>query len=340
MLALASYGSGGETREQFEQVLRLPSTRQETAAELFMIRSSVQRRAAGNELLVANSVWVSRELPLQPEFRKLAEVYMQATVQPVDFGDIPGTADEINVWAAKKSRNRIKDAVDAEFVEQSNPCILTNVVYFLGGWQSPFHRDNTKPREFRLASGESVQVPMMQSHLEARAGVDEGTGTTIGELFYGKKKTSMVVLLPIDRKGALEELEQSLTHEKLQVWLKQLVDETVNVELPKFQFEGQCELQTSLVELGLRDAFDSTKADFNGIADGGLFLRRVRQVTYIRVDETGAEAAAFTGGGFGFGGRVNPVNDLIVNRPCLFLIRDVRTGCVLFVGRVVVPREE
>src|SRR5690606_36475354 len=153
-------------------------------------------QAAGNELLAANAAWVSRELPLQPEFRKVAELYMQATVKPVDFGDIQGTVNEINEWAAKKSRNRIKDAVDADFVAGSNPCILTNVVYLLGGWETKCDRENTKPRGLRLASGQSVRVPTMAGVLEARAGLDEETGTTTGELFYGKKKTSMVILLP------------------------------------------------------------------------------------------------------------------------------------------------
>lgn len=338
MLTLASYGASGETREQFAQVLRLPSTHRASAAESLSIRSSLRSRNVGNEISINNAVWIARDLPLLPKYQKLAEVYMEATVNPVNFGDVSGTVDAINGWAAARTRNRIKDAVDAEFVSGSDPCMLTNVVYFLGGWQTKFQREDTKPREFRLSSGESVQVPTMRGKFEARAGVDEETGTTIGELFYGKRKSSMVILLPIDRKGGLAELEQSLTHEKLQEWLKQLEDGTVNVELPKFQFEGRYELQQALAELGLRDAFNPAKADFSGITGGKLFLRRVRQVTYIRVDESGTEAAGFTGGGFFGGPRVVSVSDLIVDRPFLFLIRDVRTGCILFVGRVVDPR--
>lgn len=336
MLTTASFGSGGETRKQFEQVLRLPSSQEAAAVENLSMRSAIHTKSPGNELLVANAVWIAKGLPIQPQFRTLANTYMQATVTPVDFAESARTAERINRWAAANTRNRITNVVDAHLVEQSDPCILTNAVYFLGEWEFKFSRENTKPRDFRLASGESVQVPTMQGHFEARAGVDEETGTTIGELFYAKGKKSMVILLPIDRKGALDELEQSLTHEKLQDWLKQLSDDKVNVELPKFQFENRFELKSALSEMGLRDAFNSTKADFKGICNG-IHLAWVRQVTYIRVDETGTEAIAFGGGGFGFG-RVEPVTDLIVNRPFLFLIRDVRTGCILFVGRVVDPR--
>ena len=64
----------------------------------------------------------------------------------------------------------------------------------------------------------------------------------------------------------------------------------------------------------------------------------VKQKALIKVDESGTEAAAVTAAGV-FGG-VNklPSPELFVDRPFLFLIRDVTTGSILFVGQVVDPR--
>jgi len=55
---------------------------------------------------------------------------------------------------------------------------------------------------------------------------------------------------------------------------------------------------------------------------------------YFKVDETGAEAAAATAVlGMVTGG----INVVIANRPFLFSIREVRSGAVLFIGRILFP---
>ncbi|MEX2167827.1 MAG: serpin family protein [Pirellulales bacterium] len=336
MLALASYGANGTTRRQFEQALRLPNSRQTSAMESLSIRSSVFGKSSHGEFLVANSVWIQSGLPLENQFTSLAETFMNASIKQVDFGASASTANEINRWAAENTRDRITKVIDEAGIDASAPCLLANAVYFLGRWESPFAKEQTEPSAFRLTTGETIQVPTMHGRMEARGAIDEETGVTIGELFYGDNSKSMVILLPADRPGKLEELEQSLTHEKLQSWLRNLPIGTVQVEMPRFSFQGSYDLNTAIAELGVRDAFDRAKADFSGIAPRGLFLQQVRQITFIQVDETGTEAAAVTTGGFG--GPTREATDLILNRPFLFLIRDVKTGCILFVGRVVDPR--
>ena len=336
MLALASYGAKGATRRQFEQALRLPNSRQTSAMESLSIRSSVLGKSSHGEFLVANSVWIQSGLPLEIQFTSLAETFMNASIKQVDFGAIASTANEINRWAAANTRDRITKVIDEAGIDASAPCLLANAVYFLGRWESPFAKEQTEPSDFRLTTGEAIQVPTMHGQMEARGAIDKDTGVTIGELFYGGNSKSMVILLPADRPGALAELEQSLTHEKLRSWLSDLPTGSIQVEMPRFRFQGNYDLNAAIAELGVRDAFDRSKADFSEIAPHGLFLQQVRQITFIQVDETGTEAAAFTGGSFG--GPMPATTDLFINRPFLFLIRDVKTGCILFVGRVVDPR--
>lgn len=55
------------------------------------------------------------------------------------------------------------------------------------------------------------------------------------------------------------------------------------------------------------------------------------------MDEAGTEAAAATAVVIGLLGLPPSPIEVMVDRPFVFLIRDIETGAILFVGRVVDP---
>jgi serpin B len=93
--------------------------------------------------------------------------------------------------------------------------------------------------------------------------------------------------------------------------------------------------------MGMPLAFDQFQADFTGIAtppEGPLYIKRVIHQANIDVDEKGTTASAATAVVMAAGGGPNlePIT-FKVDRPFLFLLRDVPTGAILFVGRVTDP---
>jgi serpin B len=66
----------------------------------------------------------------------------------------------------------------------------------------------------------------------------------------------------------------------------------------------------------------------------------VVQRAHVEVDERGTTAAAATGAGMVLISTTVPPSplELRVDRPFLFLVRDVTSGLVLFLGRVTRPR--
>lgn len=108
--------------------------------------------------------------------------------------------------------------------------------------------------------------------------------------------------------------------------------------MPKFEFDSKLGLESTLDEMGMPDAFSSEEADFSGI-DGTekLFITDVVHQAFVSVDEAGTEAAAATGVVVGITSAPSAPVEVTVDRPFVFLIRDVETGAILFVGRVVNP---
>jgi serpin B len=114
--------------------------------------------------------------------------------------------------------------------------------------------------------------------------------------------------------------------------------------MPKFGIETRAGLKDLLVALGMPTAFDPAAADLTGMhvpvdPTDRPFISSVIHQANIDVDEKGTEAAAATAVGVDVGGGPSPLKEITfrLNRPFLFLLRDVDTGAILFMGRVVDP---
>ena len=90
-----------------------------------------------------------------------------------------------------------------------------------------------------------------------------------------------------------------------------------------------------LSSLGMSDAF-SGAADFSGM-DGtrSLFIDSVVHKAFVSVDEHGTEAAAATGVMM----TLSLPTTMRIDRPFVFLIRDLETETILFLGQVLDPTE-
>jgi serpin B len=88
----------------------------------------------------------------------------------------------------------------------------------------------------------------------------------------------------------------------------------------------------------MSDPFLQSKADFSGM-DGArdIWLGDVRHKAFISVDEYGTEAAATTLILLPTAPPPEKMEVMTINRPFVFLIRDLDTGTILFVGRVLDP---
>jgi serpin B len=167
---------------------------------------------------------------------------------------------------------------------------------------------------------------------------------------YLGNQLAMTVIVPDD----LEAFEKTLTAARLaeltQVSYEgsqegTLEDQKVDLSMPRFSLASDMSLGETLAAMGMPTAFDPTSADFTGIAspdrtgEPGLHIAKVIHQANIDVDEKGTEAAAATAVSMATGGPGDESKPIVIraDRPFLFVLTDVPSGTVLFLGRVADP---
>lgn len=334
--------------------------------------NDLQKQVDLYELNVANAIWGEKTYPFDPAFsERVGSFYGSGLVRQADFiNSFPAERAKINQWVENQTKNKIKDLVPEipPEIARAIRMILVNAIYFKGQWSDPFDPKHTKPGAFKTADGGSKQTPLMVQHMPARYaafdknGVHFDTPRNLGfggkkvkeypdddgfqmvELPYKGKRLSMLVIAPRDPKG-LPAIEAKLTGTTLAAWASKLESFEVRVTLPKFKMETTYELRGPLVKLGMVDAFDDEKADFKGMTKSSnprdrLFISRVIHKAFADVNEEGTEAAAATAVIMMVPLSARPVPfipEFRADRPFLFLIREVDTGAVLFLGRMTTP---
>jgi serpin B len=332
-------GARGDTEAQMADVLNftLGQTRLHQAMKSLMDSLRVDPDEAGYELSVANALWGQKGYGFLEEFLKTTRRNYGAGLQEVDFAAAPQAARKIiNAWVEEQTREKIKDLLLPPDITRETTLVLTNAIYFRGDWASEFDQNDTREASFAVPGGRSVQVPMM--HQTAEFGYLEGDGFQALEMPYAGEELSMVVLLPREVDG-LSQLEEKLTQEDLTTRIGRLRRTKLRVWLPKFSVTTRFELQDVLKEMGMTDAFTLPPADFSGMTGRkDLFISKVIHKAFVDVAEEGTEAAAATAVVIERG-IAAPVPAFRADHPFLFLIRDRRTGSILFMGRIVDPSE-
>jgi serpin B len=343
-LSMAYAGAKGETAAEMAKTLRLPAdwlAKPEVIAAAFgYLNADYNARDKPYALSVANALWGQKGYGFLNDFLTFLDSRYGAGLHEVDFAkDTEGARAAINAWVEKETKDKIKDLIPPGALSPQTRLVLANAIYFKGTWASQFQKKATKNADFLLAPGEKVSAPMMRQQVHFQ--YLDGGGFQALQMPYKADELAMLVLLPKQIAG-LDALEESLTAEKLAEWVSKLGWAKVDVTMPRFKVTWQSGLAKCLQKMGMNRAFDPGKADFSGISGGKepLWISEVIHKAFVDVNEEGTEAAAATAA-IMVGGAPAPSKPVIfrADHPFLFLIRDVRSGCILFMGRVANPVE-
>jgi serpin B len=288
----------------------------------------------GFRLNVVNAIWGQKDYSFLPTFLDVLAENYGAGLRILDFiSETEKSRVTINDWVSDQTEGRIKDLIPQGAIDALTRLVLTNAIYFNAAWEYPFDEDMTANGPFYLLDGGQVSVPMMKQ--TESFGYTEGEGYQAIELLYDGDELSMVILLPTS--GNFESFEEGLEVQQVSDIIGDLQFREVALTMPRFEFESEFSLKDTLEDMGMPTAF-SGAADFSGMTGSpDLSISEVIHKAFVSVDEEGTEAAAATAVIMGETAMPAEPAEVTIDRPFIFLIRDIETGAILFVGRVVNP---
>jgi serpin B len=341
-LAMTYAGARGETEQQMADTLCfvLPQDRLHPAFNSLDIELSRRGEGAkgkdekGFRLNVVNAIWGQKDYKFLSGFLDVLAENYGAGLRILDFASAPEESRlTINNWVSDQTEGRIEDLIPQGLIDSLTRLVLTNAIYFNAAWQEPFNEDATYDGTFYLLNGDEITVPMMRQ--TESFGYGEGDGYQAVELPYDGREISMVILLPTA--GNFASFEDSLDAQRLDEITGRLEYREVALTMPKFEFDSEFSLGKTLAAMGMPVAF-SGGADFSGMTSNrDLFIADVVHKAFVSVDEAGTEAAAATAVVMPMAMPPEEPVEVTIDHPFIFLIRDIETGTILFIGRVVNP---
>ena len=338
--AMAFDGARGGTAAEIRKTFGFAAEPAAARAEAAELAKAAEAAAQGAEFVQANSFWAQADYKFLPAYTEALKKDYSAEARGADFKKDPEAARAaINAWTKEKTKGRIPDLFPQGALNTLTRLVLANAVYFKGAWVKAFSKENTFEADFKRHAGAPVKAQLMSFREGAPLEYGEAENLQLLRLRYkagNGEGLAMVVALPAD-KAAFDKFQKSLTAERYAALRASLGKQKTKVFLPRFTFSSAFDLGGSLSKLGMPVAF-TDKADFSGM-DGTrkLYIQKAVHKAFVEVNEEGTEAAAATGVAMGLKSMDFDTPVFRADRPFFFFIEDVKTGLLLFIGRVEDP---
>ena len=341
-LAMTYAGARGDTAEQMAAALQFLLDQERLHPAFNWLDTELAKRGEGAEgqdgegfrLNIVNAIWGQKDYSFLPAFLDVLAENYGAGLRILDFiTETEKSRLAINDWISDQTEGRIEDLIPQGAIDALTRLVLTNAIYFNAAWEYPFDEIMTADGPFYLLDGGQVTVPMMRQ--TESFGYTDGEGFQAVELPYDGGELSMVILLP--EAGKFEAFEEGLQAEQVEAIISDLQPTQVALTMPRFEFDSEFSLKDTLTEMGMPIAF-SSGADFSGMnGNRELSISDVVHKAFVAVDEAGTEAAAATAVIMPGSAPPELPVEVTIDRPFIFLIRDIDTDAILFVGRVMNP---
>lgn len=353
-MEMTAAGADGETLDQMLGTL-MPGVDKEDA---LLFAADRMDQIKSSQLKIANSVWINEksEPAFFSNYLKYVENNFDAKIDALPF-DASG-AGKINSWVNDNTDGMIPTLIDT--LESDDLMVLVNALSFDAKWKKPFEAKNVEDGYFTRADGGRDNCKYLCGENDVTfLHNDKATGLLKK---YDGEKYAFMIMLPGKAQdvGILSELDAILndgtitSHEEeddgitydinsfiadmtvedyWEFWESKNSDD-VEYEFPEFTSEYSTSMKDILIDMGMEDAFDASRADFGNMSNlKPLFISDVVHKTKIEVNALGTKAAASTR-------VIIEHNDVILqrkvicNRPFAYAIVDLETGLPIFFGTV------
>jgi len=356
-LAMVGKGAKNKTYKEIKDAMNLPNI-----VSYPMVLFSRQTFKS-KSLKFAQRVFVDKTAKISPNYQNLMYLFGIPKAMNIDFKNEPEKSTEyINNWISENTNGKIKDLIQKGVINKNTELIIANALALKASWIKEFN----EPRlgRFEISPNNFNDVMMMKSSIGSptfckstsfRGVTNYMTSAQIVTMPFKDNSLIFAMAIP-NTAGDFSELDTKTGYKKMfdtvdrmhpisdahSNWFVARSFERCTVKMPVFDIDFTYEdFKDHLKALGIRSAFESDKANFSGILDSvasrnNVYVSDVIHKATFNLNKKGVEATAATA--FFIGSRmITPSKDVTIDKPFVFLVKNVETGAVLFIGRVVRP---
>ena len=324
-------GSSGDTKEEIDKVIG---------------NSVINNIAVKDKISVVNACFIKNSH--KKEIKNTYTNHLKKKYAAEIIFDEFNNPKVINDWAKKNTNGMIEKIIDnltPNFVMG-----LANAIALDVKWDSAFTCDNTYSEDFTKINKEVMKSSMMHQYYDYPDSCeylnnDEFEGIVIPYEKMHDSDLSLEFIGLMPKKG-INNYINDLTSEKL----KKIKDGAIKVDnklhislaLPRFGYEASLEDFIDILKnLGIKKAFDSALADFSEMSTIPLYVSDAVHKTKIELTESGTKAAAVTYFSLDEKSMLieKEVKKIVFNKPFIYMIRDSKTGEIIFFGSVYEPEK-
>ncbi|MGK7954023.1 MAG: serpin family protein [Crocosphaera sp.] len=286
-----------------------------------------------NPLMVTNSLWAREGFSFRYQFLKNSRSYYQAKITNLDFSSSEAKGI-MNRWVTEKTQSQGQEMMDSP--QADDVLFLINTASFQGLWEVGFDTSLIKDKPFHLREHSVKIYPFMSR--QGTYNYLETSQLQAVELPYGDGRFSLYLFLA-KPDNDLPQMVKELTAKKLSKLLAKFRKSQGLLELPRFQLNYEVDLTQSLKALGVSTMFDPAQAEFAHLSSHPTYVNGIKHQTILGINQQGIttspesnllpETKAIDNGQERF--------SLTIDRPFFSIIRDNKTGNILFIGMIFEP---
>lgn len=324
VLAMLADGAQGVTAAAYAQGLGLPADAAIDAVAAHW--QAMAGRDAGEPGVItlqgASGLWLAPDFTADPDYAARQQAALGAELATVDFAD-PSTLDQLNGWFNERTGGMIPQLLDD--LPADTRIVLGNALYLNARWQTAFNTELTLPADFTADDGTVSEIQLM--HQE-------------DQFLYRAAADHQAALLPFadpDFALALYLPAEGVAPEALLPPGAALADPEGFrprygvVELPRLDLRAGGDMTATLRAMGMLEG-----DDHRGLTAEPLMIDQIVHQVALRLDETGAEAAAATAA-IGVRSAQPDAFHLRADRPFVLAIMHWPSATPLFVGVIEHP---
>ena len=331
-LAMLANGTQGDALKEITDVTGLKGfSISELNGYYQKMTEGLKKADEGAVFSSANSMWSNKNIILKEDYVTTNKAVYNAECFVVDFAN-PSTVNDINKWCADNTNGKIDKILES--TSATDLLYLINAIYFSAKWANEFQKESTREGEFIQKDGSVATANFMPQKGERPYFRNDLFAST--KLEYGNGAFYMQLILPNENYTTEQVIDQLKEPGYLAECNNRFSTYIVDLSLPRFKVTGKENLITALEAIGIKKIFTGEN-DFPLITDAEINISKIKQHTYLTVDEEGSAAAAITyeqAGTSDIEPTPIPPASFIANRPFLFMICESSTNTILFMGEM------